>query len=170
MMKINEITSEAEIKELCNMAETVWHSAYDALLPPGQVEYMLAKYQSPKAVKRQIVSEGYRYYMFFADDTPCGFTGIVPGYKQANELFLSKLYVLSEFEGRGFARQGFDFVVQQAKNFNCGSVWLTVNKGNSHAVEVYRHLGFTVEREEKTDIGGGYFMDDFIMRASLNLT
>ena len=40
---------------------------------------------------------------------------------------------------------------------------LTVNKGNTHAVQVYEHYGFRTVEKVKTDIGSGYVMDDFIM-------
>lgn len=38
-----------------------------------------------------------------------------------------------------------------------------MNRFNSHTIDIYRHFGFTVIREEKNDIGGGYYMDDYIM-------
>ena len=38
---------------------------------------------------------------------------------------------------------------------------LNVNKDNS-AVKVYERLGFVRIREEKNDIGQGFFMDDFV--------
>ena len=44
-----------------------------------------------------------------------------------------------------------------------GRIVLTVNRYNANSIAVYRHLGFHCIREEKTPIGGGYFMDDYIM-------
>ena len=43
------------------------------------------------------------------------------------------------------------------------SIYLTVNRHNTHAYEVYLHKGFTVIREEVNDIGFGFVMDDYIM-------
>lgn len=43
-------------------------------------------------------------------------------------------------------------------------IYLTVNKHNTHAVEVYRHFGFYQIDAVVTDIGGGYVMDDYILQ------
>lgn len=39
--------------------------------------------------------------------------------------------------------------------------FLNVNKKNP-AAAVYRHMGFQLLREEKNDIGNGFYMDDYV--------
>lgn len=46
-------------------------------------------------------------------------------------------------------------------------VWLTVNKHNDPAIEVYRHWEMKIIRSEVTDIGNGYVMDDYVFGAEL---
>ena len=58
-----KVETPEEIAALCAVAERVWHLTYDELLPPGQVEYMVEKFQSPTAVKSQMAEEGYQYYL-----------------------------------------------------------------------------------------------------------
>ncbi len=140
---------------------------YDSLLPKGQTEYMIEKYQSPAAVRRQISTEGYCYYTVYDGGIPCGFSGFIPNHKEKDELFLSKLYVMKECEGKGVARRLFEFISEKAHGFGCRNIWLTVNRGNSHAIEVYKHFGFEIASEAVTDIGKDYVMDDFIMRKVL---
>lgn len=53
------------------------------------------------------------------------------------------------------------FVIEQAKSYGKRLIVLNVNKDNS-AVKVYERLGFVKIREEKNDIGQGFFMDDFV--------
>ena len=44
-----------------------------------------------------------------------------------------------------------------------GAIYLTVNRNNRHAYEVYLAKGFKVIAEECADIGFGFVMDDYIM-------
>ena len=53
-------------------------------------------------------------------------------------------------------------VFEEARNCGKKRVYLTVNKHNDHAVEVYKKTGFVIAKEAVTDIGNGYVMDDYI--------
>ena len=44
---------------------------------------------------------------------------------------------------------------------------LAVNKHNSGAIHAYRRKGFVMEESVTVDIGGGFIMDDYIMRKKL---
>ena len=58
-------------------------------------------------------------------------------------------------------------VFEEARDNGKSEVYLTVNKHNDHAIDVYKKKGFTVTDEVVTDIGGGYVMDDYIMTYEL---
>ena len=83
------------------------------------------------------------------------------------KLFLSKLYILKEFRGRGAGSCVFDFLEQKAKANYLNTIWLTVNKHNKESISVYQHRGYDIVREQVADIGNGYVMDDFIMQKNL---
>ena len=61
-INLEKVESQEQIDSLCEIARVVWHETYDPLLPDGQVEYMLDKFQSDHAVKAQMKAQGYRYY------------------------------------------------------------------------------------------------------------
>ena len=157
------VTTEDQIDALCKIAEQVWHLTYDPLLPTGQVEYMLEKFQSPYAVKNQMKNMNYRYYMAVVDGENAGFIGFSPRYEGREEMFLSKVYLLPGFRGQGIVREMFGLVEEETRRENLSKIRLTVNKENTHAVEVYGHYGFYTAEKVVTDIGNGYVMDDFIM-------
>jgi RimJ/RimL family protein N-acetyltransferase len=46
-------------------------------------------------------------------------------------------------------------------------VYLQVNRNNFDSITVYRRLGFEVIDTVKTDIGGGFYMDDYVMAKPL---
>ena len=157
------VETEEDVRRLCAIARVVWHETYDPLLPPGQVAYMLEKFQSPQAVGDQLDRQGYRYQMILCDGEEAGFIGYAPRYEGAEEMYLSKVYLLAAYRGSGAVRRAFELVEEETRREGLHRIRLTVNRGNEHAFQVYRHLGFEVEEDAVADIGGGYVMDDHIM-------
>lgn len=161
------IQTEQQIKSLAKIADIVWHETYDPLMETAQVDYMVEQFQSEQAVKKQMETGGYRYFMVRGDKKDIGFTGVVPHYVREDELFLSKAYVLREARGCGVFRRIMEQVTGLARELGLSGIWLTVNRQNRHAQEVYRHYGFEIAEEKCSDIGNGYVMDDYVMRLTL---
>ena len=82
-------------------------------------------------------------------------------------LFLSKLYLLQPYRGRALSSRALDFLISVAQQEGCRKIWLTVNRYNDHTIEVYKHWGFTVAREQCADIGNGFVMDDYVMEKAI---
>jgi ribosomal protein S18 acetylase RimI-like enzyme len=80
---------------------------------------------------------------------------------------LNKLYVLPELQGQGLGQQLLDRVHALAAQLGARHVWLQVNKGNARAIRSYKRAGYTVKRAAVFDIGGGFVMDDFIMKRAI---
>lgn len=162
-ISIEEVRTEEEITELCVMAKGIWEEYFTPIIGEGQVAYMLDKFQSPPAVTAQL-QEGYRYYRFIRQGEYIGYTGIHP---EEKELFLSKLYLKKEYRGKGYARQALTFLEEFCGREGLQSIYLTVNRHNDSTIVIYRKLGFETIREQKADIGDGYYMDDFVMQKAL---
>lgn len=47
------------------------------------------------------------------------------------------------------------------------ALYLTVNRENAGSIAAYLAMGFRKVREQVTDIGEGYVMDDFIMEKAV---
>lgn len=167
-VQLKKVETQEQIGSLCRIAERVWHLTYDDLVPEGQVEYMLDKFQSPHAVKDQMARLNYRYYLIACDGQDAGFVGFSPRYEGREEMFLSKVYLLPEYRGQGAVSKAFALVEQETRREGLSRIRLTVNKGNAHAVEVYQHYGFHTVEKVETDIGSGYVMDDYIMVKELD--
>lgn len=163
-MEIKQIASENEIQATAQLADIIWREYFTPLLPPGQVDYMLEKFQSEAEMSRQISEDGYKYYLIYIDKIPAGYCAVKP--EDGGSLFLSKLYVRLENRGQGLSRKMLKFAINNEANIT--RVHLTVNRYNSNSIAVYKHMGFTIYGEKAADIGGGYVMDDYLME--LNLT
>jgi ribosomal protein S18 acetylase RimI-like enzyme len=111
-------------------------------------------------MKAQIAEQGYRYFAVKIDGEAIGYYGVCK--KEDGSLFLSKLYLRSDMRGKGLASLMFKEVKRIARECGSETIWLTVNKGNTHAISVYKKFGMRLIREECTDIGEGYVMDDYV--------
>lgn len=147
--------------DLAHIARNIWSEHYGKLIGMDQVNYMLDKYQSPKAIEEQI-KEGYDYFFLKYGNSDAGYMGIKPEYDN-NKLFLSKIYIDKDFRRRGIAKNAVDYAIKYAKDRNLNSIYLTVNKGNTGSIDAYKAFGFETVDSVVTPIGNGYVMDDFIM-------
>jgi GNAT superfamily N-acetyltransferase len=159
MVEIKQVTTETDIRAAARLADTVWREHFTPILPRGQVDYMLEKFQSESAMSLQIREGGYKYYLGCIDDTPVAYCAV--RLESGGSLFLSKLYVQLEYRGQGLSRKLLDYALGNEKDIT--RIHLTVNRYNAASIAVYKHMGFTVYDEKVTDIGGGYVMDDYLM-------
>ena len=88
-----------QIKEMTDLANEIWHEYFISILPAGQIDYMVEKFQSAGAVEEQLANQNYQYFMLWLSDRLIGYTGIVEQPKE-KKLFLSKLYIEKSFRGR----------------------------------------------------------------------
>ena len=162
-IELERLETQEQIDTLCAIAQTVWHETFDPLLPPGQTDYMIDKFQSDHAIKDQLAHQNYRYYLAKLNGEYAGFVGFAPHYQGQEEMYLSKVYLLSQFRHQGVVKAMFDLVEQETKKEGLSKIRLTVNKKNTHAASVYEHYGYKTVEAVEADIGGGYVMDDYVM-------
>jgi GNAT superfamily N-acetyltransferase len=142
------------------LAHEIWYEHYVPLIGRCQVDYMVGKFQSAEAMAAQVAS-GYEYFLVRRSETDLGYLAVQPQ-PDEGQLFLSKLYLLDRYRGRGTGRACMEFIERLARDRGLKLVWLTVNKGNP-SVQAYQRLGFSIAAEIVMDIGGGFVMDDYRM-------
>jgi ribosomal protein S18 acetylase RimI-like enzyme len=152
-------STDASVKTIVSIADAIWREHYNPLIGEKQVSYMLEKYQSEPAVKEQMAG-GYVYYIIEHYGEACGYFAVVAC---GRELYISKLYVEKRLRGAGIGRRAAGFIEALAKKGGFSTLSLNVNKGNTSSIEAYKKFGFNIIKEEKIDIGGGFFMDDYVM-------
>jgi RimJ/RimL family protein N-acetyltransferase len=157
MIAFQKVETEQHLKSIEQLARAIWTLHYTPIIGLEQVEYMLTKFQSFTAMQQQI-KEGYEYYMINYRDEFVGYLSIK---KNKNVLFLSKIYVHSDYRGKGIGKTAFRFIENRALDLACNSIMLTVNKYNSNSIAAYKRLGYKIIEELVIDIGNGYVMDDF---------
>ena len=149
--------------DIAALAEEIWREHYTPIIGAEQVDYMLEKFQSPGRILDDIKNDGYVYFTA----SPVNDNGII-GYcacrPDGEYLLLSKLYVRKNQRGRGVARSFLEEAIALCqREYGLDKIRLTVNKYNDNSIAAYRKMGFQTIDSVKTDIGGCFYMDDYIM-------
>ena len=153
-ISLEKVTAD-KIEELSSIAYQVWRECFPGMISSEQIEYMLEKFQSVKAITEQM-QNGYEYNFLVYEGETAGYAGIR---KDAGGIFLSKIYVIDRFRGKGIASEAVSRIAEIGK-----PITLTVNRGNFRAINAYEKMGFVKIREQKADIGSGFIMDDYVMQ------
>ncbi|MDE6550102.1 MAG: GNAT family N-acetyltransferase [Clostridia bacterium] len=163
-MKIDfeTISTAEQCVFLKKMATQISREHFEPITGVAQVDYMMDKFLSVDVVLREIEQDNYVFEFVLADGERAGYLAAV---NEGKRTFLSKLYLYKKFRGKGVASAMLARVKEIAKGSD--SIYLTVNKGNIDTVAIYKNWGFVIEDSAVTDIGGGFVMDDYIMRLDL---
>jgi GNAT superfamily N-acetyltransferase len=151
--------SDSALVVVSQLAGRIWRAHYPSILSREQIEYMLA-WMYDVAQLRRDVARGVVYELLFDGERAIGFCGYEP---VGTELKLHKLYLEVTEHGRGLGSLLLKHVEDEARRRGLPTVVLGVNRFNEKAIRTYQRNGYRVRQELKTDIGGGYVMDDYIM-------
>ena len=158
-MLIERVSDNNQIEIIEELAYEIWNEHFIPIIGKAQVDYMLEKFQSKKAITEQI-ENGFLYFLIKNDKNHIGYIGVLP---EENHLFLSKLYISSAERGKGYGRKAIEFLEKLAIEKDVRKILLTVNKNNSGTVEMYKKLGFVNIGSIVKDIGNNFVMDDYEM-------
>lgn len=161
-----QVKEPEHIAELANFAEGIFREYFSKIHSAEKVEYLCKYLLGTETLIRAIADEGYEYY--FADDESqhVGFIGI-KAREDEGCLFLSKLYVASDFRGLGYGRQSFEFVKRRARDFGVSKIRLTCARDNLASLDKYDHMGFVKVGRVDDEVGPGVQMNDFILEYPL---
>lgn len=148
------------------VAETAFPATYSDILSERQIDYMMEWMYSAESLVRQM-EEGHVFYIAYdGDGVPVGYVSIQPEGKDVYHL--QKLYVLPERQGEGIGRQLFSTAVSEVKRLcpEARRIQLNVNRHNK-AYDFYCRMGMRKVDEGDFPIGGGFYMNDYIMGLDL---
>jgi diamine N-acetyltransferase len=154
-----------DINTIGFLAQQIWPVAYDGIVPPDQLQYMLNLFYSPAALRRQMVDERHQFLLVEQGEEAIGFASW-GAMKETGVFKLHKLYVLPGQQGKGLGRSMLQFILGVIGPEGATILRLNVNRFNK-ARQFYEKLGFRVVGEEDVDIGNNYFMIDYIMEAEV---
>ncbi|MDR1423001.1 MAG: GNAT family N-acetyltransferase [Azoarcus sp.] len=156
---IRPITPD-DIGAIASLARAAWFSAYSDILPPGQIDYMLAQRYGHGRFDADLADPQKWLHQALIDDVRAGFAtcDIHEG-----EFRLHELYIHPDMQHRGLGAALVAHAAGLAREHGYPALILAVNKNNAQAIRAYDKYGFRVRDEIVADIGGGFVMDDYIM-------
>lgn len=148
------------------IADEVWWPTYVPIIGEKQVTYMIELFYSIKTIARQLEDSSQSYLLLEDEGKPVGFAAY-SSREGNNEVYkLHKLYCLTSQHGKGCGRMLLRAVEHEAKLNGATRLELNVNRHNP-AKLFYEKMGYTIAYEEDIDIGGGYWMNDYVMGKNL---
>ena len=160
-----ELATPASLAVVRDIAASIWPETFRSILPPEQIPYMMKMMYSPEVMERELAA-GFHFDALYIGDIPAGYVSYskydLPGVAK-----LHKVYLLCKFHGQGYGTSMLEHACRRCRELGFDRVRLNVNKHNSRAIAAYERNGFVRVEAVKIDIGGGFFMDDYVMEKAL---
>ncbi|MEP6951712.1 MAG: GNAT family N-acetyltransferase [Ginsengibacter sp.] len=149
-----------------DLAHRIWPDAYGKILSPEQLQYMLGQIYSLASLQNQLVALKHTFILILDNNIPAGFASFSPKEKNGTIYRLHKIYVLPQQQGAGTGKLLLAHVINSIKSLGATSLELNVNRYNKARL-FYEKQGFTIIGQEDIDIGQGYFMNDYVMKLTI---
>lgn len=163
-MEIVEIR-RAGVEDIPTIHALAWRTfpeTYKDILSHAQTDYMMEWMYSEESLRSQMTQERHAYLLAYQGDEPIGYVSFQP---EGEGLFhLQKIYVLPQKQGCHCGSALFKAAIAAIKELHPApcTLELNVNRYNK-AVGFYERMGMEKRREGDFPIGGGYYMNDYIM-------
>lgn len=151
------------IIDVQELAKKIWKTTYLDIISQAQIDYMLNEMYHQDKIKQQI-NENHFWFLIQSNQQDIGFTHF---FIQNDGLFLSKIYILENFQGNGIGKEVLNYIVAKTKELNLNKIVLRVNKNNKKAITAYQKFGFKITKEDILILTNEYVMDDYIMEKSI---
>lgn len=149
--------TEEDVALIAQLARKIWHAHYPAIITVAQIDFMLADRYSATAI-REGMQRGEVFYLAYANDEPVGYASVE---LKCDYYYLHKFYIDVAKHRSGIGAYFFKYILAQIDSTK--PIRLQVNRQNIKAINFYFKNGFVIETTGDFDIGGGYFMNDFVM-------
>lgn len=163
MIRFKSATTK-DIDLIRSLANEAFRAAYNSILSPQQIEYMMDMMYSHSSLLDQLEDDNCSFYFVFDNNRVCGYFSIVK--IEADNYLLDKLYLLDTAQGKGIGKASVDFIKEQVLKCSKSKITklhLHVNRKNK-AIGFCKSQGFEIILSDQFDIGNGFVMDDHIIQ------
>jgi ribosomal protein S18 acetylase RimI-like enzyme len=143
----------ADVSHVRRIALETWKATYAAFIPEADMEaYLDDAYAAPALVRRV---EDHATIGFIAECSGEAVGYMIVSVKtDEKRCYLSSLYVLPEFQGKGIGMRMVGEAERKARAEGFDRVWLGVMEKNAAALQWYRKLGFHFVEKVPFTMGG----------------
>ena len=155
-----------ELGLIRQIADVVWPVTFAPILSKEQIAYMMQMIYAPEVMDREY-DEGVQFRCVFDGEKPIGYITMGPCGSLAGTMKLHKCYLLQEYQGKGIGSMMLKEAMRLAAEQGYRRLRLNVNRNNEKAIRAYTRNGFKTVETVDNPIGGGFFMNDYVMETTL---
>lgn len=156
-----KIVEKSDLKIIIDLANKIWPISYKSTLSEAQIQNMLEKIYSLENLIYEMEELDHVFWIAEDGDEAVGY---ISAYVEDDNLWIKKLYILPEKQGKGYGSYLMNTAVNHFKNIK--TISLLVNSENKNAQTFYKAKGFEVSGT-KPVMMGDYEFTDFIMKKSI---
>jgi ribosomal protein S18 acetylase RimI-like enzyme len=149
----------SDIPLIQSLAHRIWYSHYPGIITHEQIAYMLDWMYSAAELGNQMTL-GQHFTIVYDGEEATGYYALSE--RQLHHYYLHKFYIETSLHRRGLGAAALTHLLAlDCEQYE--TISLQVNRKNIKAVNFYFKHGFTIDRAEDFEVGGGYTMDDYVM-------
>ncbi|MCO6510019.1 MAG: GNAT family N-acetyltransferase [Aridibacter famidurans] len=153
-------------------ADTFWETyGGDPEADKSDLRKYIGRAYDEERIRVELQDEGFRYLVAEMDGQPAGYARLrigsfIENVDAERPLEISRIYLLSEFQGSGRGRALIERCVEEAERYFCDKIWLSVWKHNEKAIGFYEKAGFEKAGTTTFDMAGTEH-EDFVMEKAV---
>lgn len=156
-----KIINKSDLQIVIDLAKRIWPISYKNTLTEIQIENMLEKIYSLENLTYEMEKLGHVFWIANDEKESVGY---ISAYEEGNNLWIKKLYILPDKQGKGYGSHLMNTAINYFKGVK--AICLFVNSENTNAQVFYKAKGFEVIDTKPVKMGDYDFID-FIMSKSL---
>lgn len=132
-----------DAKAIKHVARDSWHAAYDSVLGADRVDEKIESWYDPERLVTDDIEQNDRlFFVGVVDETVVGFVEMVPDDSDDKLAHLYRIYVASDYWGRGIGSSLLDHIETVLKEQGFERLQLSVMAENNVGVGFYESNGF----------------------------
>lgn len=166
MAEIRALIS-SDVPALCALAREIWRAHYPGIISEAQIEYMLNERYHEAVICKELERRDLWWDVLMLNGQITGYTAYFWA-NLADAIKIDKLYLHPRVQRHGYGGMLIDHIARRMSGQGCKRLTLAVNRHNQSAIAAYLKHGFQITETSLKPIGGGFWMDDYIMVRAVN--
>lgn len=139
---------------LLSLIQRIYPTVYKHLWKNEDCSFYINKFYNPKQLQKELLEKDSEYYFIIYNNKTVGICRIQfnkPLNVNKTEVYINRIYLGSEAQGKGVAKTIFNWIEIRAKEKKCELLWLKVMDTQKQAIKFYTKQDFKVNSKTSLD-------------------
>ena len=166
-----QLVNKEEVDLLVTLARDTFIAAFGSYNTESDMNQYLDERVTAAYMSKELDTDGSFFYFAKMNGTLIGYLKLNIDLAQneplgSKSLEIERIYIESDYQGRGIGQQLLNFAFAKAKAWNKSTVWLGVWDQNSGAIKLYERNGFQPFGSHDFQLGND-LQTDILMKMEL---